>query len=270
MLPSFRLIAATFLCGFFVVFVGLRMAASLNDIHEGLPVMAAHAAPISVTPAADREARRGVSAVPVMYDLRFAVSPLSPTLVRATPALIERPFPALPLSILPPEIAPQEPTEPDTSVAAIDRDADVAPAPTALPEPPAAIVAEPLSPINAATATPVPESQAAAIEPQTTPAIEESAGEPLVAEPETTQSVDVPIPGLDTAAVKPVVAEPAAKLEQAKPEPAHAKPAAKAAAKPKPTRKAHIRIARRATPSNNVFDVNNPASHAFGTPTQTH
>ena len=60
MLPSFRLIAATFLCGFFVVFAGLRLAASLNDIHEGLPVMAAHAAPVSITPVADREARRGL------------------------------------------------------------------------------------------------------------------------------------------------------------------------------------------------------------------
>ena len=44
MLPSFRLIAATFLCSFVVVFAGLRMAVSLNDIHEGLPVMAGHAA----------------------------------------------------------------------------------------------------------------------------------------------------------------------------------------------------------------------------------
>ena len=60
MLPSFRLIAATFLCGFFVVFAGLRLAASLNDIHEGLPVMAAHAAPVSITPVADREARRSL------------------------------------------------------------------------------------------------------------------------------------------------------------------------------------------------------------------
>ena len=47
MLPSFRLIALTFLCGFVVVFAGLRMAVSLNDIHEALPVMAAHAAPVS-------------------------------------------------------------------------------------------------------------------------------------------------------------------------------------------------------------------------------
>jgi len=84
MLPSFRLIAATFLCGFVVVFVGLRMAVSLHDIHEGLPVMAAHAAPVSVSPAADSEARRGVAAVPVMYDLRFAVSTVAPTVVRAT------------------------------------------------------------------------------------------------------------------------------------------------------------------------------------------
>ena len=30
MLPSFRLIAATFLCGFVVVFAGLRLAASLQ------------------------------------------------------------------------------------------------------------------------------------------------------------------------------------------------------------------------------------------------
>ena len=81
MLPSFRLIAATFLCGFFVVFAGLRMAASLNDIHEGLPVMAAHAAPVSIAPVADRETRRGQSAMPVMFDLRFAVSTanLAPT-----------------------------------------------------------------------------------------------------------------------------------------------------------------------------------------------
>ena len=140
MLPSFRLIAATFLCGFFVVFVGLRMAASLNDIHEGLPVMAAHAAPMTVAPAADRDARRGASSVPVMYDLRFAVAPVSPILVRAAPTLIERPLPPLPLAILPPDIPPKRPAEPaaqpEATVAAIDRDADVAPAPSAVPEPP--------------------------------------------------------------------------------------------------------------------------------------
>ena len=101
MLPSFRLIAATFLCGFFVVFAGLRLAASLNDIHEGLPVMAAHAAPVSITPVADREARRSLAAVPVMYDLRFAVSTVAPTLVRVPPTVLDQPAP--PLSIVPPD-----------------------------------------------------------------------------------------------------------------------------------------------------------------------
>ncbi len=74
MLPSFRLIAATFLCGFVVVFAGLRLASSLNDIHEGLPVMAAHAAPVSITPVADREARRSLAAVPLMYDMRSSAA----------------------------------------------------------------------------------------------------------------------------------------------------------------------------------------------------
>ena len=101
MLPSFRLIAATFLCGFFVVFAGLRLAASLNDIHEGLPVMAAHAAPVSITPVADREARRSLAAAPVMYDLRFVVSTVAPTLVRVPPTVLDQPAPLL--SIVPPE-----------------------------------------------------------------------------------------------------------------------------------------------------------------------
>ena len=101
MLPSFRLIAATFLCGFVVVFAGLRMAVSLNDIHEGLPVMAAPAASVSVMPAADSEARRGLAAVPVMYDLRFAVSTVPPTIVRAAPTVFDRPAP--PLAIIPPQ-----------------------------------------------------------------------------------------------------------------------------------------------------------------------
>jgi len=95
MLPSFRLIAVTFLCGFFVVFAGLRLAASLNDIHEGLPVMAAHAAPVSITPVADREARRGLTAVPAMYDLRFAVSTVAPTLIRLPATVLDHPTPPL-------------------------------------------------------------------------------------------------------------------------------------------------------------------------------
>src|SRR4029079_5400382 len=118
MLPSFRLIAVTFLCGFLMVFAGLRLAASLNDIHEALPVMAAHAAPVSVAPIADREARRGLATVPVMDDLRFAVSTVAPTLVRVAPSVIER-------QAVAPMVAPQQ-AEPE---------------PANAPEPPAASVA---------------------------------------------------------------------------------------------------------------------------------
>ena len=101
MLPSFRLIAATFLCGFFIVFAGLRLAASLNDIHEGLPVMAAHAAPVAINPVADGEARRALAAMPMMFDLRFAVTTVAPTLIRLPPTVLDRPAP--PLSIVPPD-----------------------------------------------------------------------------------------------------------------------------------------------------------------------
>jgi hypothetical protein len=270
MLPSFRLIAATFLCSFFVVFVGLRMAASLNDIHEGLPVMAAHAAPMTVAPAADREARRGVSSVPVMYDLRFAVSPVSPILVRSAPTLIERPVPQLPLAILPPDIPPQETaepaaepaTQPEATVAAIDRDADIAPAPNALTEPPSTIEIAPLPALEPGAEAPASDSKAASIEPQTVSAPDATPTEPLLVEPET--SVDVGMPAEDTATAKP--AEPAAQRE---PKPqhvkaAHAKP--KAVAKPKPAHKPRVRTARRATSPNNAFGIG--TSSAFGDPTR--
>jgi len=283
MLPSFRLIAATFLCSFFVVFVGLRMAASLNDIHEGLPVMAAHAAPMTVAPAADRDARRGASSVPVMYDLRFAVAPVSPILVRSAPTLIERPVPQLPLAILPPDISPREAAEPaaqpEATVAAIDRDADIAPAPSAIAEPPSTIVIEPLPAIESAAEAPAQNSdqgssaqdssdqgsKAAAIEPSTAPAPDAAPAEPLVAEPETTQSVDVPSPAQDTAAAKPT--EPVAKPEPEHAKAAHAKP--KAVAKPKQARKPRIRTARRAASSNNSFEFGNSPSSPFGGPTRT-
>jgi hypothetical protein len=99
MLPSIRLIAATFFCGFVVVYAGLRIAASLNDIHQGLPVMAAHAAPIQAVPSADPAIRRGQSTVPVVYELRFVSSSvaMAPTLASLAPA-------APPLDITPPAI----------------------------------------------------------------------------------------------------------------------------------------------------------------------
>src|SRR5882757_11285191 len=104
MLPSFRVIVATFCCGFIMVFAGLRLATSINGINQAMPVMAAHAAPAMVSAISDQELRRSPATVPVMYDLRFAVSAtqLVPMPAAASPA-IDRATPLMmPLVILPP------------------------------------------------------------------------------------------------------------------------------------------------------------------------
>jgi hypothetical protein len=264
MLPSFRLIAATFLCGFVVVFVGLRMAVSLHDIHEGLPVMAAHAAPVSVAPAADSEARRAVAAMPVMYDLRFAVSTVAPTLVRATPTVFEHQTPALSIT-LPPELTEpaKEPAEPQSSVAALTPDTPA----SAAPEAPPNVVPDIPAAADAPAEAPKPATQAvAAVQPQVTPEIEASTAEALIPEPDTTASVDVPNQNADPApaaeALPPAAAPAAAATPAAKPK-AASKPAPKAAAKP--ARKKSVRTAHRAAPANtNTFA--NPVASPFGTP----
>jgi hypothetical protein len=264
MLPSFRLIAATFLCGFFVVFAGLRLAASLNDIHEGLPVLAAHAAPVSITPVADREARRGLAAVPVMYDLRFAIGTVAPTLVRLPPTVLDQPSP--PLSIVPPEDVDRESSlnaapdaepgkeaikqaEPETTVAAIPPAAPVIPESAVVPDAPALPEAPAVAAIDAraspdtaadrpAAETPTPVTQATANEPPSmpAPAIEES------------------LPNLESgaapaetpAAPEPDPRSPAAALPAPKPQAAKSSPRARL----KVARKKPIRVARRATPAN--------------------
>jgi hypothetical protein len=103
MLPSFRLIAATFCCGFFVVFAGLRVAATFNSVNQALPVMAAHAAPIRIAALTEQDRQRyGLATVPVTYDLRFAVSTAQPAPIAPAPAT-DRATPLLmPLVILPP------------------------------------------------------------------------------------------------------------------------------------------------------------------------
>jgi hypothetical protein len=267
MLPSFRLIAVTFLCGFVVVFAGLRMAVSLHDIHEGLPVMAAHAAPVSVTPAADSEARRGVAAVPVMYDLRFAVSTMAPTLVRATPTMFDRPAPALSIA-LPPELTepakeqPEQQPEPESTVAALQPDAPV----SVPPDAPSSAVSDTPAKLDTPTEAPKPATQAvAAVQPQATPELEASTAEALIPEPDTTASVDTPEQSVDPA---PVAASPpaATPTPAAKPKVTE-KPAAKPAPKPvaKVVRKKRVRTAHRAAPANNTFGTNS-ASNPFGTP----
>jgi hypothetical protein len=107
MLPSFRLIAATFLCGFAVIFASLRLAASLNELHEALPVTASRAAPSEMLPPVDADMRRSAAAVPPMYDLRFAVSAASLMPMRASLAIpaVNRTAPtALPPAIMQPAV----------------------------------------------------------------------------------------------------------------------------------------------------------------------
>jgi hypothetical protein len=278
MLPSFRLIAATFLCEFFVVFAGLRLAASLNDIHEGLPVMAAHAAPVSITPVADREARRSLAAVPLMYDMRFVSSTVAPILVRVPPTVLDQPAP--PLWIVPPdefirkgflEVAPEaeaakdatEPTEPEATVAAIPPTAPVIPESTVVPEAPAG---QPVTEVPAVAAidsrvnpdttaehpaaespdseTLAPVTQATANEPQATPApaIEESPPNPeAAAAPAETPAA--PATGLEPNPRAPAAALPAPKPQAAKPQAAKPQVAKPQAAKSSPP--ARVKVARK-------------------------
>ena len=206
MLPSFRLIAATFLCGFVVVFAGLRMAVSLNDIHEGLPVTAAHAAPVSVTPAADSEARRGLAAVPVMYDLRFAVSTVSPAVVRVAPTAFDRPAP--PLAIIPSQDLIEQNLVEQSLVEQSLAKQDLAEPAKETPEPERTVAAiQPDAPVTTASDAPIldappeapkPETPTvAAVETQAIPDLEASAAEPLIPEPDTTASIATPDEGID-------------------------------------------------------------------------
>lgn len=97
MLPSFRLIVATFVFGFVMVYAGLRLAVSLNG---ALPVTTAHAGG-HVLPTADGEAR--LASMPAMFDTRFAIAPAPVVLARTTPSVLERP--SLPLAVVPPQDA---------------------------------------------------------------------------------------------------------------------------------------------------------------------
>jgi hypothetical protein len=135
MLPSIRLIAITFCCGFIVVFAGLRLATSVNGLHKAMPVMAAHAAPVTVGAIADRDLRRGQSAVPVMYDMRFAVGTAVPASAGSQPTIDRVPSVMMPLVILPPiALEAQRNAAPDNPVIAA-----LAPEPTPSAAPPVVI-----------------------------------------------------------------------------------------------------------------------------------
>ncbi|WP_068030177.1 hypothetical protein [Rhodoplanes sp. Z2-YC6860] len=155
MLPSFRLFAATFCCGFLVVFAGLRLAATFNSVNQALPVMAAHAAPIRIAALTEQDRQRlGAAIVPVTYDLRFAVSAAQPAPIAPAPAIDRTPPLLMPLVILPP-IAQDttEPAEEPTTVAALPSQpaTETAPATIDIPLPEPATIDLTFSPSPANT-----------------------------------------------------------------------------------------------------------------------
>jgi hypothetical protein len=192
MLPSFRLILATFCCGFIVVFAGLRLATSINGINQAMPVMAAHAAPAMVAAISDQDLRRSPATVPVMYDLRFAVSATqpAPTPAAASPVVDRAPPLMMPLVILPPiaqaaqEAARSETPEPaeTTVVAALPASPAPEPAPLAvdipLPEPVAIDLT--FSPPAKSKESPI----VATVAPQATPR----------STPQAAAAIDIPLP----------------------------------------------------------------------------
>jgi hypothetical protein len=190
MLPSFRLIVATFCCGFIMVFAGLRLATSINGINQAMPVMAAHAAPAMVSAISDQELRRSPATVPVMYDLRFAVSATqpAPTPTAASP-VIDRATPLMmPLVILPP-IA-QEAATSEQSEAAVIAALPASPVTSPVPEPAPLVVDIPLpEPVTvdltfSPPAKPQQHPAVATVAPQATPL-------PM---PQSAPAIDIPLP----------------------------------------------------------------------------
>lgn len=183
MLPSFRLIAATFLCSFLIAFVGLRLAATSRVASETTG-LASNSLPLQLTGAdAAADMRRIDRDAPVVFDLRFAVGATPPVSVPAglTMHAIDRAkresgFEAPEPIATPPAVEPEplEPNaeanpEPKIEIAALPEPAAAAAdAPPPPPGPPKAIAAieattdvesvgstEPVGVVNAAAAKPV-------------------------------------------------------------------------------------------------------------------
>lgn len=232
MLPGLRLIVVSFLCSFVAVFAGLRVVASLNNIHENLPIVAAHAAQgTQVSPtsqAAAIEPRSTPLAVPVLYDLRFVSSTIAPQLVSAAPQTIEqllpKPIPLIEQTFR--EFVPAEPaTEPaPEATAAVDRQRALP------PEPP------PVEPAKPAAAA------AAAAEPPQAPVSVPS--EPLALSLQPISEPSAPVESKITM----IAPEAESPTEIEAPKPAQTKAALRAAAKA--ARKKRARVARQLAPAN--------------------
>jgi hypothetical protein len=162
MLPGLRLIAVSFLCGFVVMFVGLRAVFSLNIIHASLPVMAAQAA--QAVPPGMIEPRGAPSAMPALYDLRLVASAVTPQFASLTVPMVERVLadPAPPIedaskelpSALAGEPAPQADVANERQAALAAEPARIEPLATTTAE---LSVASPAEPISDSAASEPPE-----------------------------------------------------------------------------------------------------------------
>ena len=253
MFPGLRLIAVSFLCGFVVVFIGLRAVFSLNNVHSSLPVMAAQAA--QSVPPGMIEPRGAPSAMPTLYDFRLVASAVTPQFASLAVPMIER--------VLPDPVPLIEDAIKEAPSAAL---AD-APAPQAddVHERQAAITAEPARIEPPAATTPVEPPAAAPAELSfATPAEPQPTSDNAASEPAPPELVLQPI-SQATAPVESRVAmigtdpDAAAAAVEA-PKPTKAK-LTKAAAKP--VRKKSAQVARRAPPQNRF---SNPSGNSFGNP----
>jgi hypothetical protein len=147
-LPSFRLIVATFLCSFLIAFFGLRMAVTprFSTDTAGRP---AAPLPLQLTGAdAGADMRRVDGNAPVVFDLRFAMGATAPTSVPSGLTLhaIDRAKREsgfdVPVQAEATEPAVSARNEPRIEVAALpEPSAATADAPPPTPGPPAAIAA---------------------------------------------------------------------------------------------------------------------------------
>jgi hypothetical protein len=200
MLPSLRLIVVGFLCGFVLMFAGLRLAASLHSVHAGLPIMAAHAATM---PLQGRIEPREGQPAPVLYDMRF-VTGMPPAPLNSPTSVIDRTFAsAVPTDDLQAKeplrrdlvdalSVPTTATQPEPLVVAL------ASPPTAAsePVPVAPVVTAPLAPVASPPAaitqpaSPAPaiavQTEAPVVAPQTSP--EAQVAQPAAAAPQSTAS----------------------------------------------------------------------------------
>jgi hypothetical protein len=253
MFPGLRLIAVSFLCGFVVVFIGLRAVFSLNNVHSSLPVMAAQAA--QSVPPGMIEPRGAPSAMPTLYDFRLVASAVTPQFdslmvptvkhVPPDPArLVEDAFKEAPSATLADAPAPQADD-------VHERQAAIAAEPTRI-EPPAAT-----PPVEPPAAAPAELSFATPAEPQ--PTSDSPASEP--APPELVlQPISLPTAPLESRAAMIGTDPDAAAAAVEAPKPTKAKLTKVAA---KPVRKKNARVARRVPPQNGF---SNPSGNSFGNP----